>query len=383
MYLGVTIGLSGCAFNTGPGPHTAAVLKTRSTLTVDRIRVIPADQQIAQGLAAVDEVPSFAQEFPEAVPIGTVAHPGDTLSVTIWEAPPAALFAGEQSMGGLAPPNAPANGVTLPDQVVNDLGNITVPYAGEIHAAGKTPPQIVAEIVARLRGKANQPQAVVRVVRNASEDVTVVGDVATSTRVPLSPEGERVLDALAAAGGVKQDVNKMTIQLTRGNRVAAMPLSVLLKDPRQNVMLSPGDVLTALYRTSSFTVFGATGQNQEINFEATGLSLAQALGRAGGLIDNRADPRGVFVFRLENPALLPSTVHAEGVPSIGKKVPVIYQINLKDPGAFFVAETFPIRDHDVLYVSNAGYVDLQRFLSLIGSVVSPASTTASIVNAAK
>lgn len=376
--------LTGCALNTGPGPRTGALVKAQSALTLDPIRVIKADEQTARRLAMADKKPAFSEQFQEAATAGNTAHSGDILSVTIWEAPPAALFAGQQSMG-LVPPNAPANGVTLPDEVVNVLGNITVPYAGEIRAAGRTPPQIANAIVAQLRGKANQPQVVVRIVRNTSEVATVVGDVASSTRVPLSPQGERLLDALAAAGGVKQDVNKMTVQLTRGSRVASMPLSVLLSDPRQNVMLQPGDVVTALFRTSSFTVFGATGQNQEVNFEATGLSLAQAIGRAGGLVDNRADARGVFVFRLENPSLLPpATTSAYAAPATtSARVPVIYQIDLKDPGSFFVAQEFPIRDHDVLYVSNSGYVDVQRFLSLIGSVISPASTTTAIVNSVR
>ena len=53
------------------------------------------------------------------------------------------------------------------------------------------------------------------------------------------------------------------------------------------------------------------------------------------------------------------------------KVPVIYQVNLKDPGAFFVAQGFPIRNKDVMYVSNAPAAELQKFLNIIGSVVAP------------
>ena len=38
---------------------------------------------------------------------------------------------------------------------------------------------------------------------------------------------------------------------------------------------------------------------QRSPFEAERLTLAQALSKAGGLLDSRSDPRGVFVFRYE------------------------------------------------------------------------------------
>ena len=49
---------------------------------------------------------------------------------------------------------------------------------------------------------------------------------------------------------------------------------------------------------------GSTGRNEEINFEAQGITLAQALARAGGLNDARSDARGVFIFRFEPKAAL-------------------------------------------------------------------------------
>ncbi|MDR5671452.1 polysaccharide export protein, partial [Burkholderia cenocepacia] len=99
----------------------------------------------------------------------------------------------------------------------------------------------------------------------------------------------RVLDALASAGGVRQPVDKITIQITRGDKVASQPLETIIKDPRQNVSLRAGDVVTALYQPFSFTALGATGKNEEVNFEAQGITLAQALARAGGLQDTRSD----------------------------------------------------------------------------------------------
>ena len=91
-----------------------------------------------------------------------------------------------------------------------------------------------------------------------------------------------------------------------------------------------GDVVTALFQPLSFTVLGATGKNEEINFEAQGITLAQALARAGGLQDSRSDAKGVFIFRFEPANALkwpkqPAATTPEG------KVPVIYRIDLKNP----------------------------------------------------
>ncbi len=299
---------------------------------------------------------------------------GDALEVNIWEAPPATLFNStgiDPRLGALTSRNT-----TLPEQVVSQDGFINVPFAGTVRAAGRSLPEIEGEIAEKLKGKANQPQVLVRLTRNVSAKVTVVGEVLQSTLVPLTPRGERLLDAIAASGGVKQPVNKTTIQMTRGRNVFALPLETIIRDPQQNVPLHPGDVVTALFQPLSFTALGATGKNEEINFEAQGITLAQALARAGGLQDARADAKGVFLFRFEPLQLMtwpkqPVLVTLEGM------VPVIYRIDLKNPGSFFIAQNFPINNKDLLYVANSPAAELQKFLNLVFSVIYPitAATT--------
>ena len=197
-----------------------------------------------------------------------------------------------------------------------------------------------------------------RLVSNANSNVTVVGDVAQNTRVTLTPRGERLLDVLATAGGVRQPVGKTTIQITRGDRVVSLPLETVIRDPAQNIRLRDDDVVTALYQPFSFTSLGATGNNAEIPFEATGLTLAQALGRVGGLRDDRANVRGVFIFRLENPAAIDPAIALTARRTPDGRIPVIYRIDLSNPATFFVAQDFPIRNKDVLYVSSAPLTDL-------------------------
>jgi len=190
--------------------------------------------------------------------------------------------------------------------------------------------------------------------------------------MPLTPKGERLLDALASSGGVKQPVSRTSVQLSRKGVTATMPLDSVIRDPRQNILLKPGDVVTALFQSQSFSVLGATGKNDEIPFEAQGISLAQALARSGGLTDNRADARGVFVFRFEDPKLVDAQDQSD--KSTSGPVPVVYEINLRDPASFFVTQNFPIENHDVIYVSNSPEAELQKFLRLVVTVTSPAAT---------
>ncbi len=360
--------LSGCstfpAWLASSGPSVAQVVEQEN---VDSpIPVVEVSDAVARRVLAAQRADSFAEVLSAKAPPGYVVGAGDVLEVSAWEAPPAALFG-----AAVVDPRAgltTTRQTTFPEQIVNTDGVINVPFAGTVPVAGKTPQQIEADLVMRLKGKANQPQVLVRVIRNATQNVTVVGEVAASTRMPLTAKGERLLDAVAAAGGVRQPVGKITVQLSRGGKVMAMPLDGVIQDPKQNVYLQPGDVVTALFQPLSFTALGATGRNEEVNFEAQGITLAQALGRMAGVRDNQADARGVFIFRFEEPGV----VKAEGQPlpqTPDGKAPVVYRVDLKDPRAFLVAQNFPMKNKDVVYVANAPAAELQKFLNILSSTV--------------
>jgi len=331
---------------------------------------VDVNDTVARKIAKGKKLGQFADLFPSTASNNYLIGPGDIIEVSIWEAQPAMLF----SAPVLASTNtsSTSNSVTLPAQMVVSDGTITIPFAGRVAVKGKTTEKIEADIVKHLKGKANQPQVLVRVTKNNTSNVTVVGEVNNSTIMPLTPKGERLLDALASSGGVKQPVSRTSVQLSRKGVTATMPLDSVIRDPRQNILLKPGDVVTALFQSQSFSVLGATGKNDEIPFEAQGISLAQALARSGGLTDNRADARGVFVFRFEDPKLVDAQDQSD--KSTSGPVPVVYEINLRDPASFFVTQNFPIENHDVIYVSNSPEAELQKFLRLVVTVTSPAAT---------
>jgi len=364
---------------TAAGPSSRAVnhVQHKSLANAD-IRIIDVTDAVARQVIASSRSALFSESLGDGIPVGSVVGRGDVLDIAIWEAPPAALFG---TVGGDSrlTSTSTARAMTLPEQMVGSDGRITIPFAGSVPADGRTLQQIERDITARLAGKAHQPQIIIRLVRNATSNVTVVGDVASSARIPLTAKGERLLDILASAGGVKQPVGKMTIQITRGDRIASLPLEAVIKDPHQNIRLQSDDVVTALFQPYSFTALGATGRNEELPFEGTGITLAQALGRVAGLQDQRASVRGVFIFRLENPAALDLPAGTEVRTTPDGKVPVIYRVDMKNPATFFIAQSFPIRNKDVLYVSNAPMADVQKFLGVISSTILPFASAAAIL----
>jgi polysaccharide biosynthesis/export protein len=371
--------LTGCNSLPQSGPSTQSI-QDKYNASLGVLQLVDISPEIGRILTGQKKLIGFSTAFVKTsnasreILVGT----GDTLEVTIWEAPPATLFSSSDTAPRGAGATGSARGTSLPEQTIGTTGNISIPFAGNIAAAGRSISQIEADITQKLKGKANQPQVLVRSLRNNSALATVVGEVVNNTRVPLTARGEKLLDAIAAAGGSRQPVHKTTIQITRGTATVAMSLDAIIRDTQHNIALLPGDIITASYQPLSFTALGATGKNEEINFEAQGISLAQALGRIGGLQDARADAQGVFIFRLEKPTALawprlPITTTSDGM------VPVIYRIDLKDPISFFAAQSFMLENKDLIYVSNAPAADIQKFANLIYTIAIPAISTINLL----
>lgn len=295
---------------------------------------------------------------------------GDIVNVTIFEAAAGGLFIPAEA-GVRA-----GNFVTLPTQEVDQKGTIQIPFAGQIPAAGKTLAEVKADIEARLKNRAIEPQAVVSLQESRSTLVTVTGEINQPTRFALARSDDRVIDALTRGGGSKWPPYETYITLQRGNRTATVYYNRLIQVPSTNIKLEPGDILTVSRLMRSFMALGASGQNGFINFEAETLTLTQAVGRAGGVLDSRGDPAQTFLYRLESRRVVEdmgydlSEYHRDSIP-------VIYRVNLKDPQAYFLATRFPMNDKDVLFVSNAQSVEVSKvlqFIQLTANTVSDVET---------
>ena len=123
---------------------------------------------------------------------------GDVVSVSIFESAAGGLFIPLEA--GVRP----GNFVTLPDQSVDDNGDISIPFAGAVKAAGRTNVEVQNEIAARIRKRAIEPQVVVALMQQRTSLVSVVGEVNTPVRFPAAARGagDRITDAITRAGGI-------------------------------------------------------------------------------------------------------------------------------------------------------------------------------------
>lgn len=358
--------LTGCTSLGAAGPSAGQIERIDgSNYAGGQIALVDLDPASRQRIAAFERSLGLAERLGVDSATAWLIGPGDTLDIALWEAPPAVLF----GSGGVIPGiDAGAQNRTVVQQMVDAAGTITVPFAGAIAVGGRTPAEVERMIVARLQGRANDPQVSVRLALNDSRNVTVLGEVAASRRVPLGPRGERLLDIIASAGGTRAPVHQTTVQVSRAGTSATMPLEAIIADPAQNIRMRPEDVVTVLHQPYSFIALGAVARSAEIPFEGRGISLAQALARVGGLRDDKASIRGVFVFRLEDPAAVDAAQRAAVPATEDGRVPVVYRLDLADARGFFVAQDFMIRDQDVIYVSTAPGAELREFLATVTSL---------------
>ncbi len=145
------------------------------------------------------------------------------------------------------------------------------------------------------------------------------------------------------------------------------PFGALVYEPANNIYVHPNDTIYLYREPQTFLTFGAFGNQQQIPFGTWRISLAEAVAKAGGLRDFEADPASVFLYRGETREV----AEAMGIDCSkfqGPIIPVIYNINFRNPGSHFLATTFEMRNKDVIYVSNSVSVEATKFLTYIRTV---------------
>ena len=375
--------LAGCSSLPADGPTTRDVLEQSKPngdeTQQSRYEVVDVDD-VAVSVLRRRPPDGFSAHFGDYRPSADLRiGVGDFVSVTIWEAGANGLFSAPLSTDRFS---SGAKSSTVPEQAVGRDGEISVPYAGRINVKGLTTESVQLAIEKALEGKAIQPQVLVNVSRPISNTVTVTGEVASGARVPLTAKGDRILDVVAMAGGVRAPVNETLVRLSRGPTTVSVPMVRVVSNPRENVFMRPGDVLTLVRDPQAFLAYGAASASAKIAFEADSISLAEALAKVGGLQDYRADPAGVFVFRYEPPQIARALRPNSPLIRAGW-VPVVYRLNLRDPAGIFLAQSFPIFNKDVLYISNAPFTEIQKIFQVFNTVAAPLSTGAGIASVAK
>lgn len=300
---------------------------------------------------------------------------GDIVSVTIFEAAAGGLFVPIEA--GVRP----GNFVNLPDQPVDNDGNISVPFAGPIRANGRTNVQVQEDILQRIKKRAIDPQVVVTSSQQRSSLVSVFGEVRTPIRFPMPASGaqDRLTDAITRAGGISGAGWETWVVLERNGKRATVPFGNLVYWPSNNIFVLPGDRIYLFREPMKFLAFGATGLQGEFNFDAWRISLANAVAKAGGLLDLQADPGSIFLYRRE-PRSVAEQLGVDCSRFTGDTVPIVFRVSFQDPAGFFLATKMQMRPFDVMYVANAPSVDITKVLDFVNTATLSADAGVNLVN---
>lgn len=365
----LSIALAGCNALPSEGPRSKQIEQAYLEKNTAGFVLVNVNRGVASYLSR-HSVESFGDRFGKGKPVrAEEIGPGDVLTVTVWESNPNGVFASTNT----------ADRGTIPDVEVSARGTISLPYAGTIKAAGRTPQSLAAAITKALADKAVEPQVHVARKEKVASVVTVSGGVGKAGLYPLSLRGDTLLDVIAGAGGSSSAAYETVVNITRRGEIASSYLDHIQETPADNIYMRPGDLISIEKMPRTYSAFGAVERKGNIPFGASSVNLLEAVSKASGLSDVRADASGVFLFRYE-PRQVAERFATEPVRASGNSVPVIYRLNLRDPSQYFFAQAIAMRDRDVIYVADASTVALQKFLTLLGSVMAPPTQAVRTVN---
>lgn len=362
--LAAALALPGCSTLPSSGPTASQIVsRAKASDKEFRFNIVPLDSRAVQTLNAAQEarISSIATLTSLENPSKPgVLGPGDILNISIYEVG-VSLFSRTTASPGMFDPSA--HGEKFPEITVDEAGNVTLPFVGTFQVAGHTAAQVETIINQRLAGQSQRPQAMVTLVKNVSNTVIVAGNVNKPGRYEISFNRERLLDAIALAGGATASSEDTLVRFARNRQTVEQRLDTIRASSPDDLLLGPDDYVELIKRPRSFTVFGAAGKVSQISFDTGGVSLAEALARVQGAQDSTADPTAIFIFRYDD------TID----PSTDAK-PVIYRLNLLDPASYFLAQRVAIQDKDVIYIANAAANQPSKLIGIINQLFSPIIT---------
>ena len=213
---------------------------------------------------------------------------------------------------------------------VSGDGSIELPLVGRLPVSGMTTEEVAEEVASRLRDRYVQdPQVSIFILEFNSRKVSLLGAVQAPASYALVGQ-RRLLEILADAGSLTSDAGQTLyiFRQTADGRSARLtvPLNELLLhgDPRWNIVLMPGDVLSVPPEAAiAISVLGAVNSpgvhKLPVGDRAT---LLKAIALAGGL--NERASKKVQVRRRENGRETVIKVNLGGILS-GKTPDLILQ----------------------------------------------------------
>ncbi len=356
IYAALFTGLSGCAIV--PGSNTLTMREQSSVaLPVKqageavpehvKVKAITADLIIEQEKSLKASVTAGAGDRQEKAGKAaaqaqelTMADyrigPGDILTITVWEHPeltiPAGTYRSAEQSGTL----------------VTEDGTIYYPYVGIIPVAGKSTREVRAILAQKLSRVIEKVQIDVRVISYRSKRVYLVGEVSKPGQQPITDIPMTILEAVNLAGGFTKDADHSQVLLTRSGTTWRVDLQALYEDGliSQNVKLEPGDIVNVPDRSlNKVFVLGEVQKPGSYYMNKKRITLAEALADAGYVNELTSNPKFIYVMRGQADS------------------PELYHLDSKSPDALLLADRFPLRPRDIVYVDAAEVARWNRVIS--------------------
>jgi polysaccharide export outer membrane protein len=344
------------------GPNKSEIFKG-SVLRQGDAFIVTVNSRVTRATSVLPSL-GFESSFKNAGVIGSdVIAAGDKLGLTVFE-----NVKDDPLLG-----NTGQRVSQLTELEVDGQGNIFVPYAGKIKAAGQSPDSLRAIVTGKLDTQTPDPQVLVQRLAGDGATVTVAGFAGAQGVLPIERPTRMLASMLARAGGVSIPPETAIIRVTRAGKTGQVWLQDLYSNPAMDIALRPGDSIVVERDSRKFTALGAMGSQNLVKFETQTLSAIEAIATVGGLNTASADPTGVFVFRNE-PAEIANAVL--GRNDLQGDQRMVYVLDLTQPTGMFEARDFLIRDGDTVYVTEAPFVQWTKTLSAITGTTAAASNLA-------
>lgn len=178
---------------------------------------------------------------------------------------------------------------------VGDDGTVRVPLAGAVQVAGLSPPEAAQRIEqAMVRGQyLVNPHVTITILQYNSQRVSVLGEVRTPGRYPISPNTS-VFDLLAQAGGVTDNASGF-VEIQRLGANGQRTRYRLDRVAAGSQSLEGGDSIF-VPTADQFYIYGEVTNPNKYRIEP-GMTVIQAVARAGG-VTPRGSERRIDIKRI-------------------------------------------------------------------------------------
>ncbi len=196
--------------------------------------------------------------------------------------------------------------ITRDAEIRND-GMISYPLIGDIKAAGLTIPQLQRNIVERLKEYIVSPKVDIQIVKYASRDVSILGEVENPHVIYLRGR-TTLLEAIAKAGGLTDKANLKGSYIIRKNKIIPIDLYALMTegDLRYNIEVKRKDIIyIPNVQDQRVYVIGEVRKPTIVPFAGKILRVAEAIASAGDF-ELSAKKSNIKIIRggLEKPTII-------------------------------------------------------------------------------